>query len=53
MTLTLNTHISSLTQLVVCIYQLSGQTAIVYIELKIPLFSLFLIEKPKFDLAIK
>ena len=43
MTLTLNAHIPSLTQLVVCIYQLSGHRLQQF--LKNPLFSLFTIEK--------
>ena len=45
MTLTFNTHLSSITQLVVCIYQLSGHRLLYF--LKNPLFSLFPIEKPK------
>ena len=45
MTLTYNTHITSLTQLVVCIYQLSGRS-LQYFK-KIHCFSLFPIEKPK------
>ena len=45
MTLTFNTYLPSLTQLVVCIYQLSGHRLQKF--LKSPLFSLFPIEKPK------
>ena len=52
MTFTLNTHITSFTQLAVCIYQLSGHRLQYF--LKNPLFSLFFIEKPvtKFDHAV-
>ena len=52
-TLTFNIHIPSLTQLVVCICQLSGHRLQEF--LKNPLFSLSNREKPvtKFDLAIK
>ena len=46
MTLTFNTHIPSFSQLVVCIYQLSGHRLQQF--LKNPLFSLFPTEKPKF-----
>ena len=53
MTLTLNTHIPSLTQLVVCIYQLSVHRLQKF--LKNPSFQLFPIETKalvaKFDLA--
>ena len=45
MTLTFNTHTTSLNQLVVCIYQLSGHRLQHF--LKNPLFSLFPIEMPK------
>ena len=41
MTLTFNTHIPTLTQIVVCINQLSGH------RLRNPRFSRFTIEKPK------
>ena len=41
MTLTLNTHIPSFSQLLVCIYQAA------IVSLKKPLFALFLVENPK------
>ena len=44
MTLTLNAHIPSITQVGVCIYQLSGQR--LHKFLKNPLFSLFPMERP-------
>ena len=44
MTLTFNTHITSLAQHVVCIYQLSGHR--LQNILKNSMFSLFSIEKP-------
>ena len=50
MTLTFNTHITSLTKLVVCIYQHSGQRLQ---NLKNPLFSLFPIEKPNYFTCLK
>ena len=45
MTLTFNTYIPSLTQLVVCTYQLSGHKLLYF--LKNPLFSLLPTETPK------
>ena len=50
MTLALNIHIPSLTQLVVCIYQLSGHRLQLF--LKNPLFSLFPIEPKLPDLTL-
>ena len=54
MILTFNTHIPSLTQSVVCVYQISGHR-LQYFSEKNSLFSLFSKEKLKlqFDLAVK
>ena len=46
MTMTFNTHLPSLTQLVVCMSHLSGLRLLYF--LKNPLFSLFPIEKPRY-----
>ena len=45
MTLAFNTHLPSITQLVVCIYQLSGHRLLYFLQNS--LFLLFPIEKPK------
>ena len=53
MTVTFNTHLPSLTQLVVCMYHLSGHLLLYF--LKNPLFSLFPVEKPMYrhDTSLK